>query len=378
MKKFVLLIVFFYAGFVLFAQDFADISFEQQDGYVLIKADNRLDIPVSVVITYLKGADIKNEPPFVLSLSPAAKNELIAKIKQQQGKKLSIKWITVPGSIADTHPDEDFTYIFPFEHGKKYRVDQGFNGSFTHMGDNQYAIDFAMDIGTPICAARGGLVVYVKEDSSKGGVSASYANDANYILIYHKDGTFGNYVHLKKDGALVEPGDIVEPGQIIGYSGNTGQSSGPHLHFDVRVPTVKGLQSIPIKFLNYDGNAVIPQEGNYYYSVHPGKEPFKVILGTLLENEQFSSYQRTIEKQDKIVFRTEDVDLTTVVFIGNGFDYPVELSVELVLSNMQSSTDKKLIIKLPPLTEQFLTILRPVEGATSWRYGYKYSYKKLK
>ncbi|MEM5947261.1 M23 family metallopeptidase [Spirochaetia bacterium 38H-sp] len=377
MKKLVLLFIFFATALGIFSQDFAELSFVQEDGYVTIKANNNLDIPVSVVITYLKGADTNQELPLILPPIPSsAKNQAIGRIKQQEGKKLSIKWISMPGSITDNHPDEDFLYIFPFQHGTKHRVDQGFNGSFTHKNDNRYAIDFAMDIGTPVCAARSGIVAYVKEDSSTGGPSASYANDANYILIYHADGTFGNYVHLKKDGAIVKPGDRVEAGQVIGYSGNTGQSSGPHLHFDVRIPTTHGLQSIPIQFLNYDAKPVIPQEGEYYYALHPGKEPFKVILGSLLKNEHFTDYQAVIEKKDKIIFRTEDVDSTTVVFIGNGFDYPVEITVELLLTNMEASTQKKITLTLPPLTERFLTILRPTEGAASWRYGYRYTYKR--
>ena len=64
------------------------------------------------------------------------------------------------------------------------------------------------------------------------------------ILVYHSDGTFAQYAHFKKNGVLVKVGDTVKKEQIIGYSGNTGMSTEPHLHFAVYKPTINGLVSI--------------------------------------------------------------------------------------------------------------------------------------
>ncbi|MCU0438212.1 MAG: M23 family metallopeptidase [Raineya sp.] len=80
---------------------------------------------------------------------------------------------------------------------------------------------------------REGVVVAVKEDSNRGGPNSSYANDGNYILILHSDNTFGLYYHFKQNGCVVNEGDIVKQGQLIGYSGNTGWSSKPHLHINI-------------------------------------------------------------------------------------------------------------------------------------------------
>ena len=142
--------------------------------------------------------------------------------------------------------DSLYNYGLPFLKGKRYKILQGQNGSFTHKGPvSRYAIDFKMNIGQDVCAIRDGLVVYVKNDSNEGGRSKAYKSKANTVLVYHNDGTFSQYAHFKKDGIIVKEGDTIIKGQRIGYSGNTGQSTEPHLHFVVYKPSKDGLVSIP-------------------------------------------------------------------------------------------------------------------------------------
>lgn len=142
--------------------------------------------------------------------------------------------------------DTLYNYALPFLKGKRYKVMQGQNTNGTHQGDfSRYAIDFKMNIGQTVCAMREGLVIRVKEQNTKGGRGKKYFPYANLIIVYHDDGTFAQYVHLKHKGSLVKVGDTVKKGQAIGYSGNTGQSSGPHLHFAIYKPTTNGLVSIP-------------------------------------------------------------------------------------------------------------------------------------
>ena len=109
-----------------------------------------------------------------------------------------------------------------------------------------------------------------------GGNDPKFEPYGNFIKIYHGDGTIGSYVHLKRNGSIVEKGDKIEKGQLIGFSGNTGWSSGPHLHF--MVAQNKDFQNItlPIKFLNYKQELFIPTESNSYYAYHPGKPDFEV------------------------------------------------------------------------------------------------------
>jgi murein DD-endopeptidase MepM/ murein hydrolase activator NlpD len=160
---------------------------------------------------------------------------------------------------------DDYVYSLPYAPGSTHRITQGYNGKFSHQGSNKYAIDWQMPQGTPVYAARGGLVVKVKDDSDFGGGDIKFDPFNNYVLIRHDDGTLGHYCHLKKGGAKVYPGQIVKTGDIIALSGSTGFSSGPHLHFCVFM-TKDGRQrvSIPVKFRIADGDAVTLVEGKKY------------------------------------------------------------------------------------------------------------------
>ena len=138
-----------------------------------------------------------------------------------------------PGDMNAKH--DGSLYQFPYQKGQKYRIVQGFGGRYSHSGASRYAVDFAMPEGTPIHAARQGQVIDLTEHNYKGGASRRFAKYANFITILHQDGTLGEYYHLQHNGAEVSVGDYVHAGQLIGYSGNTGFSSLPHLHF-ARLP----------------------------------------------------------------------------------------------------------------------------------------------
>ncbi|SHM76357.1 M23 family metallopeptidase [Polaribacter sp. KT 15] len=142
--------------------------------------------------------------------------------------------------------DTLYNYQLPFLKGKRYRVLQGNFGSYSHYKiTSKYAIDFKMKIGQEVCAIRDAIVVDVKNHFEKNGTSKKYLNKANVVFAMHKDGTYVQYAHFKKNGVLVSKGDSIKKGQIIGYSGNTGFSSEPHLHFTIYKPTKNGLVSIP-------------------------------------------------------------------------------------------------------------------------------------
>lgn len=166
---------------------------------------------------------------------------------------------TVYGNPKNIKHDDSYLYSLPFKKDKFYRINQSFNGSFTHNSiQSKYAIDFGLKKGEPIYAARDGIVVKTIEKFKKSG-GRELINQANKIIIMHNDGTYASYVHLKYKGVLVESGQRVKRGQKIGYSGNTGFSRGPHLHFVVRK---ERDISIPIYFEGYKGKVL--KKGNRY------------------------------------------------------------------------------------------------------------------
>lgn len=148
--------------------------------------------------------------------------------------------------------DSSYIYSLPFETGKKVFLIQGYETPFSHKGER--ALDFKVKTGTLICAARGGLVTSVRKDSDKGGLKPENLSDGNYIIIRHADSSTAWYWHFKKDGVLVNEGDIVTDGQPIGYSGNTGYSAFPHLHFEVQGRDAAGnYKQLATRFYTRDG-----------------------------------------------------------------------------------------------------------------------------
>jgi hypothetical protein len=161
-----------------------------------------------------------------------------------------------------------YAYALPFGVGQDRRVIQGFGGGFSHTGSQYYAVDFDAPEGTPILAARDGLVVAANSRSRGHGATRDWLDYTrmNFILVRHDDGTLGEYLHLQPGGVRVRAGTRVERLDFIGLSGNTGFSNVPHLHFHVMTAAPGGAdaQSFPIEFEIAPGIHAAPVEGKSY------------------------------------------------------------------------------------------------------------------
>jgi len=171
-------------------------------------------------------------------------------------------YVYLPGD-PDAVPDSTASYRAPFSVGLSFQVTQTYPDSVTHLTrDSMYAVDIAMPVGTDIVAARDGIVFQVSSTNFKGGPDVDqYADLANIVRILHDDGTFAVYAHLNWNSIRVNPGDRVRAGQYIADSGNTGFSSGPHLHFAVQRNLGMRVESIPVAFRGADGAGVRPRRG---------------------------------------------------------------------------------------------------------------------
>ena len=169
----------------------------------------------------------------------------------------------VIGDPESVHRPET-AYRAPFAISSDYRITQAYPDVNTHNTlDSFYAVDFAMPIGTDIFAARAGTVFKIAADNYTSGLDpARDGPSANVVQILHDDGTYAVYAHLNWNSIRVRPGDRVARGEYIADSGNTGFSSGPHLHFAVIRNVGMRAESVPVRFEGADASAVVPSSGN--------------------------------------------------------------------------------------------------------------------
>lgn len=120
----------------------------------------------------------------------------------------------VAKKTTGTTPAATLNFIHPVPGAIKTQGIHGYNG-----------VDFGAGIGTPVRAAQAGEVIVAKSSGWNGGYG-------NYIVVKHKNGMQTLYSHLSRVDVGV--GDSVAQGAGIGALGNTGKSTGPHLHFEVR------------------------------------------------------------------------------------------------------------------------------------------------
>ncbi len=175
--------------------------------------------------------------------------------------QMRYRYTWVMGDPTSVHEPER-AYRVPYAVATAFRVTQAFPHSETHTTpDSRYAVDLSMPVGTGIYAARAGTVFEVTSTNFEGGTDPENAAAANIVHILHEDGTYAVYAHLNWNSIRVRPGDVVRRGEYIADSGNTGFSSGPHLHFAVLRNRGMGVESLPVVFEGANGRDVTPETG---------------------------------------------------------------------------------------------------------------------
>ncbi|MFI8093533.1 M23 family metallopeptidase [Streptomyces sp. NPDC086080] len=129
---------------------------------------------------------------------------------------------------------------------KSYKLSAGYAQSGGMWASKHSGQDYAVPTGTPVVAVHGGTVV--KSGGNGAGDGPAYGNA---VVIKHGNGTYSQYAHLSS--VNVKAGQVVKTGQKIALSGNTGNSSGPHLHFEIRTSPNYGTAVDPAKFLRAQG-----------------------------------------------------------------------------------------------------------------------------
>lgn len=248
-------------------QDWVCIETDRSGGDVDLYLVNKGRAPVAITVTTRTSNLASRDSRTFLKTVPAGRRTLAASyIAIDRNKKTRFRY-WFDWAVGDHHARHDnrYNYRLPYATGHRFRILQGFGSNFSHKGREQYAVDFSMPSGTPVHAAREGVVANVEESHNRGCWERGCGKYANFIVILHADGTTGEYYHLRQNGAVVNPGDRVERGQLIAYSGNTGHTTMPHLHFAVYRPVKWGqTQSLPIRFQSTDGLINRPRSGRLY------------------------------------------------------------------------------------------------------------------
>ncbi len=220
---------------------------------------NKTAGPVGIELEFVDSINVASEPPLPLhTVLGGFEQRVVAKAfpaDRLQDSRFGLRYRAAPGDPSAQH-DDNVRYSVPFAPSAQFVMAQGFNGPFTHTGpQSRYAVDLGVDEGTPVLAAREGMVMMVEEDFFGAGTDKEkFATRANHIRILHSDGSMGVYAHLMLESAAVAPGQKVRRGQKLGLSGNTGFSTGPHLHFAVQVNRGLELVSVPFRF---EGDAIV-------------------------------------------------------------------------------------------------------------------------
>lgn len=232
---------------------------EAVDGGRRYTVSNRVAGPIEVACSLSDASNIVSDPPLSLRLILAAHAERtvtrLRGLDPEQPARAEVRCQAVLGDPG-ADPADSVHYRLPFYAGTAWTLQQGFNGPFSHQTDqSRYALDFGVPIGTPVLAARGGTVMEVEEEFRGHGLDLErYGDRANYVRILQDDGSMAVYAHLAPESVIVLPGDRVRAGDFLGKSGDTGYTTGPHLHFVVQKNAGMRLLSIPFSMDGVDPN----------------------------------------------------------------------------------------------------------------------------
>jgi hypothetical protein len=231
--------------------------------------------PVEVELRLSDETNVLAEPPLPARFVVSGQTERIlvglGALDQSKGFQYRLHLDSVPGEPMPNLV-QDLVIDPPFSAGGSFHVSQGFNGTETHnTPDSTYAIDIVMPVGTTIVAARAGVIMDIEEDFNSSGTDLQeFADKANHVRILHDDGTMALYAHLDLASVQVQAGGRVRAGQPIARSGNTGFSTGPHLHFVIQQNVGMQMQSVPFRINQPEGRTAIPDGPQVISGTLPG------------------------------------------------------------------------------------------------------------
>lgn len=236
------------------------VQYEQIGETLMVSAQNHSIRAVSLSVSVNQQV-IQNGHQATFEIAPQTSTTLGQyTIDHGNGQTLKISSQWVYGRLNTPH-EHQYLYALPYKRNTRATVSQTCQGQLSHHDSN--ALDFAMPEGTEFFAIRDGVVIEVIEHFYQNGNTRAYADFSNLVRVEHNDGSISSYYHLQQYGVLVEVGQRVSQGDLLGYSGNTGFSTGPHLHVEVNKSTgFNHIESIAVQFKTSSGIAYCPAKGS--------------------------------------------------------------------------------------------------------------------
>ena len=228
-----------------------------------VYVSNRLGGPIEVSLMLTEAQNVIADPAMpIRQLVPSRARVLVSRIYpggDGQPASYAVGMSAMPGDPSAV--PANVVYNLPMDESSHWEIGQGFHGGFSHNDEqNRYAVDLIVPVGTPVLAARDGVVMQVESAFDKAGLNHDkYSDRANVVRILHDDGSMAVYAHLAENAVYVRVGDRVGIGQQLALSGNTGYSSGPHLHFCVQVNKGMRLVSVPFRMVTSRGFLPLPR-----------------------------------------------------------------------------------------------------------------------
>jgi murein DD-endopeptidase MepM/ murein hydrolase activator NlpD len=245
-----------------------DVTYEFRGRTVELVAANPSYVPIELTLEFrtIRGVEFPDPDDDLRWVVPPRSDTLLMALDLLENATapfLEFQYRYLAGDPNARHRPAQ-PYRAPFAAATHHPITQAFPQVATHTTrDSQYAVDIAMPIGTDVMAARGGVVFDVAASNFSGGLDpARDGPRANVVRILHDDGTYAIYAHLNTNTIRVRPGDRVQRGQYIADSGNTGFSSGPHLHFAVVRNAGMRIESVPVTFEGSNAESIVPAAGN--------------------------------------------------------------------------------------------------------------------
>ena len=267
----IIFLIFSYMGNPVFGQASSQKTLSQYSEYIVnYESENSVNVEwqIPLAYIYILDDDIKYDEGEQTLLNNFANAGLFTSTTTlndydnylKNNKNVIEQFYQLSGINSDNYDVESFTE-FVREVNKDYEQFmslineklEDYNDEFTGVGTGKFiypttntqisagypnysngsyhgGVDFPVATGTPVGASADGVVVISKALKNSDG---SYRSYGEYVVIDHGSGIRTYYCHLSQ--RLVSEGQTVKQGQVIGKSGSTGNSTGPHLHFEVRV-----------------------------------------------------------------------------------------------------------------------------------------------